>query len=339
MAPAPLKLSWLLKQNKRYAPLLDTVLKLAPIPVAIGAVLALPMLFIFNGYLRQLNQPPIPVSQASDWVFLLLFGILASAMFAVIALLPAVWTTVVRWNAPTMPERTIKLACGMTALVTVFVVAVTLALNTKSFAMGLVGATVVGGMAGGWVASGGPPAYKDFIAKSAGFMLSAFMVVFWLVLLLSLLSPMFEVFTNGRPYLTLVGMMVLLLAMLGLSIVKPALGAIVGTMITGFWVVEQSSPDRGTMIASALYAANLGGGRPARIAQPEDRGEICNIGVDERQVLYFEAEGCSRGAAFRRLRDLKGKNSIGRRQQIRLWNAVVKERRAVRDPQNSADRR
>jgi len=339
MAPAPLKLGWLLKQNKRYAPLLDTVLKLAPIPVAIGAVLALPMLFIFNGYLGQLNQPPIPVSQASDWVFLLLFGILASAMFAVIVLLPAVWTTVVRWNAPTLPERRIQLACGVTALVTVLIVVVTLALNTNWFAMGLIGATIVGGVAGGWVATGGPPAHKNLVETSAGFMLSAFVVVIWLVLLLSLLSPMFEVFANGRPYLTLVGMMVLLLAMLGLSIVKPALGAIVGTMITGFWGIEQSSPDRGTMIASALYAANLGGGRPARIAQPEDRGEICNLGVDERQVLYFEAEGCSRAAAFRRLRDLKGKNSIGRRQQIRLWTSVVKERRAVRDPQNTVDRR
>lgn len=60
------RLGWLLKQNKRYAPLLNTGLKLAPIPLAVGALLALPMLFLFNAYLGQLNQPPIPVSQVGD---------------------------------------------------------------------------------------------------------------------------------------------------------------------------------------------------------------------------------------------------------------------------------
>jgi hypothetical protein len=330
MAPAPSKLGWLLKQNKRYAPLLDTILKLAPIPLAIGAVLALPMLFIFNGYLGQLNQPPIPVSQASDWVFLLLFGILASTMFAVIVLLPAVWTTVVRWNAPTMPERNIKLACGVTALVTVLVVAVTLIADLDRLGIAFIGGTVLGGMAGGWAATGRPPPHKDVFAASAGFMLSAFVVLIWLVLLLSLLSPMFEAFVNGRSHLVLVGMMVVLLAMLGLSIVKPALGAIVGSLITGYWVSEQASPDRGTLIASALYAADLGGGRPAHAAQPDALGEICNLGVDERPVLYSEVAGCSRAAAYRHLRTLKGNNSIERRQQIRRWNMRAVEQGARR---------
>lgn len=321
MAPASHKLGWLLKQNRRYAPLLDTALKLAPIPVAIGAVLALPMLFVFNGYLGQLNQPAIPASQAGDWVFLLLFSIMVSMMFAVIVLMPAVWTASVRWNAPALPESKVRMACGATALVTVSCVVASAFLGAEWAMAGLVLTTVIGGLAGGLVATGGHAPCSRVAAACLGFALSAFLIVAWLASLWLLLAPTVKPLAIDWPFLSVLGLTTLLLLMLGASIARPSLGILVGVLITGYWVKEQASPDGGTMIARALYAANLGGGRPARISQPNIGGEICNLGVDARPVLYFETRGCSRAAAFRRVRALKGLDSLTRRQRIRHWNA------------------
>ena len=332
MAPSPGNLGWLLKQNRRYAPLLDTALKLAPIPLAIGAVLALPVLLVFNGYLGQLHQPAIPASQAGDWVFLLLFGMLVSTTFIVIVVMPAVWTAGVRWHAPTLSEQRIKIACAATALATVSSVAASLWLGEEWVAAGLVGAAILGGLAGGVVATGGNPPYPRVAAACVGFALSACLVVVWMTSLYVLLAPMAAPFAVDWPVLTAVGVLVLLLFTLGASIAKPAAGIMVGVLIAGYWVTEQASPDGGTMIASALYTANLGGGRPARVPQSNIAGEICNLGVDTRPVLFFEAKGCSRAAAFRRIRALKGLDSLQRRRMIQQWNAAAVQARHAASP-------
>lgn len=73
------------------------------------------------------------------------------------------------------------------------------------------------------------------------------------------------------------------------------------------------------MVASALYAANLGGGRPAHIEQGDVDGEICNLGIDARPVLVFERKGCEHEAALKRLHALKGLGSLARKRLLTTW--------------------
>lgn len=84
-------------------------------------------------------------------MFLLLFSVLVSLLFAIIVLIPAAWTALVRWNAPALPERQVKKACGATALVTVSVSIATVWLGEGWSLPGLALATLAGGVAGALV--------------------------------------------------------------------------------------------------------------------------------------------------------------------------------------------
>ena len=328
MATTQQTLAWVLKRNRLFAPLLDTALKLGTLAVALGAAVALPMLVVFNAYLGQLNQPAVPASQAGDWVFLVLFSILVSVVFALVATVPASWTSLVRWNAPGVPVALVRQACGATALATILMIALTVAAGSRWILAGLAGATLLGGLAGGLVITRGHPPDRRTALACLGFAGTALMLVTWLASLWILLAPTVAPFAADWPLATLVGLVMLLVLMLAISIARPPLGIIVGFLITGYWVVEQAAPDGGTMIASGLYTANLGGGRPFHGPQPVMRGEVCNLGIDTRPALYVEIGGCTRAAAFRRLNALKGLGSLARRRMLRRWQAEAVAQRS-----------
>lgn len=314
------KVAWLIKQNKRYAPLLDTGLKLSPILVGIAAMVGLWLWTVFNGYLGQLGQAPLPVAKAGDWLFVLLFGLAVALVFAAIILIPATWTSMVRWNAPaTVPSDVIVQACTACAIATLTPLIATLYLGETWTGIGVLAAVILGGVAGGLAMRRGGPPYGPVATACMGFAASSFLIIIWFTSLSLLLIPTFKPLATDWPWLTFLALTALLVMLLVACIVRPMVGVVVGLAITGVWIVEQASPDGGRIIASALYTANLGGGRPARIVQGHVAGEICNLGVEARPVLVYEREGCERRAAFDRLDALKTLGSLARQEKLQNW--------------------
>lgn len=316
-------MAWLLKQNKRFAPLLDTALKLMPLLAAMGAVIGILLWTLFSGYLGLLGQVAIPISQAGDWLFLLIFGILATVAVATIVLIPAAWTLIVRWTATAASLGAVQRACGIVAAATLLVLSIAAYAGSQWETTGLAAAIVIGGVLGGIVMSDGRRTWKRVAIYSVGHMCSAFVFITWLALSRLLLSPSFAPFAASWPVASIVILIVLLCALLAAYIKLPPIGLLIGLMLTGFWISQQASPEEGILIASGLYAANLGGGRAARIPQGQVQGEICNLGVEARLVLFYEPEGCDRDKAFKRLRQLQAMGSLARKHRLRQWRMEV----------------
>lgn len=143
------RLAWAIRQNNRYAPLLDTAFKASPIFALVAGAAGLFLWAVFNAYLGQLGQEALPASQAGQWLFLPLFGFLLALLIAAVVLLPAIWTSTVRWVAPsTINGEAIRRSCRATTLFTLPVVALTFFLGDAWTITGLCVAIAVGGMAG-----------------------------------------------------------------------------------------------------------------------------------------------------------------------------------------------
>lgn len=317
----------MIKQNKRYAPFLDTVQKLSAVLIALGAVMSIPVVVLFNGFLGYLDRSAIPVLQNGMWVYLLLFSIASAFAFALIVFMPSMMTVAVRLNAPGLPHANVKRASITTVLVAIGILVGLLWFGESWLVVAVTSATVLGGLAGARAAIGFVPSQKRFWAFIVGFGGMALLVMFWTVSLFVLLAPLAHSIFGDWPNFAVVALVLLLVAMLVVSIWQPTMGISLGLLLTVNWTAQQASPDGGIMVASALYTANLGGGRPAEVLQPSNVGEICNLGVAERPVLFFEVKGCSRPAAFARLRSLAGKTSMERRRIIREWTALVEQHR------------
>ncbi|WP_375403004.1 hypothetical protein [uncultured Sphingomonas sp.] len=320
--PADRKLAWVLKQNRRYAPLLDTGLKLSPILVGVAAAMGIWLWTIFSGYFGQLGQAPLPVTQAGDWLFLLLFGFIISVVFAAIIIVPAAWTSTVRSIAPqTMEAATIIRACGACATATFFMTALAFFLYETRILLWVIATMIVGGLAGGLVMACREPSHRLFGKAFLGFAASSLALIVWLSVLFALLAPTVASSTAKSSLAVSFGLLAALAFLIACSIMKPVAGLLVGLAITVIWLFAQASPDGGRLIASALYTANLGGGRPARVAQDHVVGEICNLAVEARPVWVYEPNGCERGAAFRRLDELKGLGSLARKLKLAVWRS------------------
>ncbi|MDQ1231011.1 hypothetical protein [Sphingomonas sp. SORGH_AS_0879] len=317
----------MIKQNRRYAPFLDTAQKISAVLIAMGAFMSVPVVILFNGFLGYLDQSAIPVLQNGMWVYLLLFSIASAFAFALIVFMPSTMTMAVRLNAPGLPHPNVKRACITTVLVVIVILVGLLWYRESWLAIAMISAIVLGALGGAWAAIGFVPSQKRFWAFIVGFGAMALLVMVWTASLFVLLAPLAQSIAGNCPNLAAVALMLLLVAMLVVSIWQPVMGILLGLLLTVGWTAQQASPDGGIMIASALYTANLGGGRPASVLQPSDAGEICNLGVAERPVLFFEVKGCSRPAAFARLRSLAGKTSMERRRIIREWTALVEQHR------------
>ncbi len=321
------KLSWLLKQNGRYAPLLDTVLKLLSLLVPAGIIVGLSSRVTFNAYLGQIGQAPLPTGQADDLLFLFIIGAYVSLIFAVIILAPAAWTTIVRSYAPDdITTDTIRKACGVSAGTVLLFGIVTFWFGGNPTPYGVLAALALGGLTGGLVITHTRMSFRLLAAAFLGFAISSFAISYWLTCLLLLLMPVAEPLATGWPLASAIGLVALLGLQIALCIAKPALGIVAGLAITLGWIMLQVSPDGGRMLPAALYVTNLGGGRPAHIDQEQVDGEICNLGVDARPVLVFEQGGCERRAAFRRLNELSGLNSLARKHVLAEWKAEVQSK-------------
>lgn len=282
---------------------------------------------IFSGYLGWLGQAPLPVTQAGDWLLLLAFGVVASLIFTALVLAPAAWTSIVRWNAPAgIASRTIRQSCGASAAVTLLSVAVFLGWKDVPTAVAVLVPAMLGGLAGGFVITRYRSPYGNVLAACLAFAASSLLTLLWFSSLWTLLAPSVQPLGKGWPTMIALGLTGGLVMLLAAYIMRPALGIFAGLLLTGFWISEEASPDGGTMIASALFSANLGGGRPAHIDQSKvAEGEVCNLGVDARPVLVLEAHGCERKAALKRVRSLKGLGSLDRKQVLTVWRVNAEE--------------
>lgn len=327
ISPFPGKLAWLIKQNKRYAPLLDTGLKLGALLLPIGGAVGLWLWTIFSGYLGWLGQAPLPVTQAGDWLFLLAFGVVASLIFTALVLAPAAWTPIVQWNAPAgIGSRTIRQSCGASAAVTLMSTAAFLWWEDVPTALAVIVPATLGGLTGGFVITRYAPPYGGVLMACLAFAASSLLTLLWFSSLWTLLAPSVEPLGKTWPTIIALGLTGGLATLLAAYIMKPTLGIFAGLLITGFWISEEVSPEGGAMVASALYSANLGGGRPAHIDQSKvTEGEVCNLGVDARPVLVFETGGCERKLALKRVRSLKGLRSLDRKRVLMDWRAKAEE--------------
>jgi hypothetical protein len=323
----PKNLAWLIKQNERYAPLLDTGLKLGALLLPIGGAAGLWLWTIFSGYLGWLGQAPLPLTQAGDWLFLLAFGIVASLIFTGLMLAPAAWTSIVRWNAPTGADpRTIRQSCGASAAVTLLSAAAFLWWTHVPSSLAVILPSVLGGLAGGFRVTRAKPPYRVVLGACLAFAASSLLNLLWFSSLWILLAPSVAPLGETWPTAVATGLTGGLVLLLAAYIIKPPLGIIGGLLLTGLWISEEASPEGGVMIASALYTANLGGGRPAHIDQSRvGEGEICNLGVDARPVIVLEPAGCARDAALKRVRALKGLRSLDRKHVLLNWRAKAEK--------------
>ncbi|OLP59179.1 hypothetical protein BJF93_04555 [Xaviernesmea oryzae] len=324
---SPKKLAWLIKQNKRYAPLLDTGLKLGVLLLPIGGAVSLWLWTIFSGYLGWLGQAPLPVTQAGDWLFLLAFGVVTSLIFTGLVLAPAAWTSMVQWNAPAgIDSRAIRQSCGASSAVTLFSTAAFLWWEDVPTAVAVIGPATLGGLTGGFVMTRYKPPYSSVLVACLAFAASSLLTLVWFSSLWILLASYVEPLVKTWPTIIALGLTGGLAMLLAAYIMKPALSIFAGLLIAGFWISGEASPEGGVMVATALYSADLGGGRPAHIDQSQViEGEVCNLGVDARPVLVFETDGCERNVALKRVRSLKGLRSLDRKRILMDWRMKAEE--------------
>lgn len=339
----PSKLTWIIEQNKRLSPLWDTVVKLGSALLALSIPLALALWTIFSGYLGHIGQAPLPATQASEWGFLLVFSFTAAWVFSLIALIPAFWRGAMIWNGLSPSGASSSREYLGVGVVTLAVITPLLLTNspismTLQFSA-MLAAIFLGGIYGGLIAK---RTGRKFLHWSLIHMGAAFTLMLWVVVMWGLLAPAIASATGGG-FLAIAMLVATFAFLMCASFAHPALGMMVGIMVTGFWLVFQADPNSGVLIPRALYTANLGGGRPAHIAQADVLGEICNLGVDARPVLVFEQCGCEWSTAAARLRQLRGKSSLERKMLLRDWAEQSKDAlragKAVAQDQNGQQKR
>ncbi|RYF04424.1 MAG: hypothetical protein EOO77_29670 [Oxalobacteraceae bacterium] len=185
---------------------------------------------------------------------------------------------------------------------------------------------MLGGLVGGFVITRYKPPYGNVIAACLGFAASSMLILLWFSTLFTSFAPFFTPSSKALSVIIALGLTGGLGVLLAAYIMKPALGIYAGLLIASFWIGEQASPENGAMIASALYSANLGGGRPAHVDQRKvTQGEVCNLGIDIRLVLVLEADGCERAPALKRLRSLRGLGSLERKRVLMGWRMKAEE--------------
>lgn len=330
------KLDRLIVENNRLSPLLDTCCKLTPIVLA-PAVVFTPILWAFFGaFLGQIGQRPLPIEQAGQWLFLLLFSAAAAFAVAALVLTPAGLALLLRLADPSADRDRTRRAdhyvAGTTTLGTVLTIGIATLTNDADSWMPLAIMVIllVAGCTGGIIRLA--PADRTCKAIFPHALLDAgkaLVFALWLVSLWQLfaftLSAQDGFVLVANLIVALSGTVLLLMA----SITRPWIGIVMGIALTGFWTVHQANPDEGFLIAKALYTANLGGGRPARIPQDYVAGEICDLGVEGRSVLVYEPEGCEWSIVQKRFKRLHGLDSLQRKRILGKWK---KEAACARRP-------
>lgn len=319
--PRATKLAWLLKQNNRYAPILDTGLKLAALLLPISGAVGLCLWTMFSNYLGWLGKASLPLAQAGDWLFLLAFGIAVSLYFGGIVLAPAALTALFRGNAPVAAShREMSQACvGSAAMALLSTLALLLWKDIPAL-ISTMTPTLVGSLAAGLVRTRHMRPYSAILTACIEHAALSLAFLLWSIALLAFLLPSIGSVGESWPLTALLALSVSLFLLLILYIIRPAAGIFVGLVLSCFWIGEQASPQGGSMIPSALYTANLGGGRPAHLDQSRvTQGEICNLGVEAQPVLVFEPAGCEQKAALARLSKLKNLRSLDRKKLLTAW--------------------
>lgn len=193
MTSAARKLSRLIRHNKRYAPLLDTALKTSPLFAVAGVFVGTLFWGLFNAYLGQLDQPPLPADQAAQWIFLPVLGFVVVVLMAGIIVLPATWTPAVRWNAPpAISDKAIRQGCFATAFTTCVFTGLAIYQGTAWVPFYICVAIAVGGLAGGLVSTRFLPPYGRITGSCAGFAGSTMVLMLWISSVWLLLAPAFE---------------------------------------------------------------------------------------------------------------------------------------------------
>lgn len=285
-----------------------------------------PILWAFFGaFLGQIGQRPLPIEQAGQWLFLLLFIAAAACAVAALVSAPAVLTLSLRHADASEPERA-QLADCRVAVVTFLGTVLTISVGSYAayadswMPLAVMAVLFLAGYFGGKTRL--EPATFSYKAVAPLALLAggqALVFALWLVSMWPLFSFTLSA-ENGfalaaNVVVALSGTLFLLLT----SVTRPWLGIGLCIALTGFWTVRQANPNEGFLIAKALYTANLGGGRPARITQDDVDGEICDLGVEGRSVLVYEPNGCEWSAVQKRFKSLHGLDSLQRKLILSKW--------------------
>jgi hypothetical protein len=309
-APPPAsKIDRIIDQNNRLTPLWDSALKIGSALLALCIPLTMGLWTVFSNYLGHIGQVPLPTAQASEWAFLLVFSFTAAAAFGIIALIPVLWRKAMVWNGLSPSSASSSREYIVAGLGTLLISISFLTTNLPSFLIWMTLALVLWGcICGWWVAR---RTSGKLLPNCLLHIIMIFALTFWLMEMWLLLAPVIEAEIDG-PFLAIAVLAVIIAILMCACFTHAALGLVTTVMVTGFWLAFQADPNGGMLIPKALYTANLGGGRPANIAQADVLGEICNLGVEARPVLVFERCGCEWSAAAAGLRQL--------RQKV-VWNA------------------
>ena len=326
-----MKLARLIKLNNRYAPLLDTGLKLGALLLPIGGVVGLCLWTMFNNYLGWLGQASLPLAQAGDWLFVLVFGAAVALYFGSIVLAPAALTSMFQWNVPGVETRKkISQACGASAAGALLSTIALLLWKDIAALVSVMASTCLGALSAAFILTRYMQPYSTVLAACIHHAALSLAFLLWSVALLAFLVPSIGSLGDIWPIPAVLGLSGSIFLLLILYIIKPAAGVFVGLVLSCFWIGEQASPQGGSMIPSALYTANLGGGRPAHHVQSEvTNGEICNLGIEARPILVFEPAGCEQDTALARLRTLKGLGRLDRKKLLTDWK--IEAERQVED--------
>lgn len=319
--PHATKLAWLMKQNRRYRPLLNTGLVLGALLLPVSGAVGLLLWTLFSRYLGWLGKASLPLAQAGDWLFLLAFGAAVSFCFAGIVLSPAILVSLFRWKVPAAAShKQMSQACAVSAASALLSTVALLLLKNVLALVGVMAATLFGALAAGFVRARHMRPYGAVRTACAEHVALSVAFLIWSCALLPFLLSSPWPIGSIWPLPAALGVAAGLFLLLILYIIKPAADIFVGLVLSGLWIGEAASPQGGSMIPSALYTANLGGGRPAHVDQNRVvQGEICNLGVEAEPVLVFEPAGCEQKAALARLGSLKGLGSLDRKRLLTHW--------------------
>lgn len=326
ITPPPVdKFDRLIVKHSRLSPLIDTFCKIVPLMFG-SAVVLTPILWAFFGeFLGLIGQRPLPIEQAGQWHFLLLFIAAAACAVAALVSAPAVLTLYSR-HADASDSGRAQLAYCRVAVVTFLGIVLTISVGSYApyadswMPLAVMVILFVAGYFGGKARlEPAPFSYRAVapLALLAGG--QALVFALWLVSMWPLFSFTLSAETGfalaANVVVALSGTLFLLLT----SVTRPWLGIGLCIALTGFWTVRQANPNEGFLIAKALYTANLGGGRPARITQDDVDGEICDLGVERRSVLIYEPAGCEWSVVQKRFKSLHGLDSLQRKRILSEW--------------------